>query len=195
MSDLGIEHTANSECINVISDKDILIYAANNSDATIDKNDTQTVHQDRKITVDGKHDETIKGDTTIKVTEGKLDHDVVAGSAKYHVKGEVTEIFENKQTTSVKNEIAITSETQHIYIHGCTSIQLHVGDSMIWMASDGNITIQGKHVQIIGSDKVEIHGGEVTSSADKSHEISGTSVKSAAKANNVVQGAMVMLNP
>lgn len=195
MSDLGVEHTANSECINVISDKDILIYAAHNCDSTIDNNDTQTVHVDRKITVNGKHDETIKGDTTIKVTEGKLDHDVVAGTAKYHVKGEVTEIFENKQTTTVKNEIAITSETQHIYIHGCTNIQLHVGASKLWMASDGSILLEGKHIQIIGSDKVEIHGKEVVSSADANHEISGANVKSTGKSTNTVQGAMVLLNP
>src|ERR1039458_8860153 len=74
--------------INIESLKDIHVTAAN--DETID------ITNDRTITVDGKHTETIKGDTTIKITDGKLDHDVVAGTSKHHVKGAVTEFYEDR---------------------------------------------------------------------------------------------------
>jgi type VI secretion system secreted protein VgrG len=173
--------------INIESLKDIHVTAGN--DETID------ITNDRTITVDGKHTETIEKDTTIKITTGKLDHDVVAGTATYHVKGAVKENFDDTQDTYVKNGISITTETAHIYIHGCTSIQLHVGASKLWMAADGNILLDGKYIKIVGSDKVEINAGEIVSAAKGTHEISGANVKSEAQSNNVVKGGMVMLNP
>jgi hypothetical protein len=173
--------------INIESLKDIHVTAAN--DETID------ITHDRTITVDGKHTETIKGDTAIQVTQGNLTHDVAAGTADYHVQGAVTENYSAKQQTTAANEIEITSQTAHIFLTGCTSIHLHVGDSQICMSSDGSILIQGKHIQIIGSDKVEISGGEVVSTAKTNHETSGADVKSTATGNNVVSGQMVMLNP
>lgn len=188
MSDLGIEHTADGECINMHSDKDINVYAAH--DEAIEITNDRTI----KV-VNGKHTETIKGDTTIKITTGNLDHDVAAGTSKHHVNGDVTEIYDSKQTTDVKNEISITSQAASIYIHGCTSIQLHVGASKLWMASDGNILLEGNHIQILGSQKVEISGAEVVSHAEANHEISGANVKSEGSATNTVKGGVVMLNP
>jgi type VI secretion system secreted protein VgrG len=174
--------------VNIESLMDIHVTAAN--DETID------ITNDRTINVDGKHTETIKGDTSIQITQGNLTHDVVAGTANYHVQGAVTENYSDKQQTTAANEIEITSQTAHIILTGCTSIHLHVGDSQICMGSDGSIMISGKHVQIIGSDKVEISGGEVVSKADTTHEISGANVKSAATNTNTVSGATaVMLNP
>lgn len=189
MSDMQIEHTQDGECINLHSDKDISVIANNNEDITILQNRTINV-------LEGTHTEIIKGDTKITIQSGAFEHDVAGNTAKYHVKSDITEFYEGKQTTEVTKEIAITSDTASIYIHGCTSIQLHVGDSQLWMASDGSIMLKGKHVQIIGSDKVEISGGEVVSKADTMHEISGATVKSAATNTNTVSGASaVMLNP
>jgi type VI secretion system secreted protein VgrG len=188
MSDMQIEHTQDGECINLHSDKDISVIANNNEDITIVK--------DRTINVlEGTHTETIKGNTTIKITAGNLDHDVASGTSKHHVKGKVEELYDDTHDTLVKNGISITSATAHIYIHGCTSIQLHVGASQLWMDSGGGILLKGKHVQIVGSQKVEILGGEVISHADTNHETSGAAVKSAATGNNVVSGSVVMLNP
>ena len=189
MSDMQIEHTLDGECINLHSDKDISVMANNNEDITIVKDRTINV-------VEGKHTETIKGDTKITIQSGTFQHDVAANTAKYHVQGALTENYDDKQETTVANEIVISSKTAHIYLNGCTSIHLHVGSSQICMGSDGNIKISGKHVQITGSDKVEISGGEVISKADTMHEISGANVKSAATGTNIVSGASaVMLNP
>jgi type VI secretion system secreted protein VgrG len=189
MSDMQIESTTDGECINIHSDKDISVMASNNEDITITQNRTINV-------LEGTHTESIKGDTKITIESGTYQHDVAANTADYHVKGAVTEVFDDKQTTAVANEIEITTKTAHIFLTGSTSIHLHVGDSQICMGSDGSIMIQGKHVQIIGSDKVEISGGEVISKADTMHEISGATVKSAATNTNTVSGATaVMLNP
>jgi type VI secretion system secreted protein VgrG len=188
MSDLGIEHTEDGELINMHSDKDINVFAAH--DETIEITNDRTI----KV-VNGKHTETIKGDTTIKITDGNLDHDVASGTAKYHVKGKIEELYDDSQATLAKNAISITSGTAHIYIHGCTSIQLHVGASQLWMDSGGGILLKGNHIQIVGAQKVEIKGGEVVSHADTMHEISGANVKSTGSSTNTVQGAAVLLNP
>src|SRR4029077_19011842 len=118
-------------------------------------------------------------------------HDVQTGTSFVHVKGAVVEHYDNSQETIVKDGIHIASSTAHIYIHTATNIQLHVGDSNIWMDSGGQIAIRGNNIAIEGKESVSIHGGMVRSAADSSHEITGGNVKSEAKANNVVKGAMV----
>lgn len=150
-----------------------------------------------KITIHAQHDmnTTVEHDATHTVVSGKYEHDVATGTSKHHVKGAVTEIFDDTQDTYVKNGISITSGTAHIYIHTATSIQLHVGASKLWMDSGGQILLDGKHIQIVGSEKVEIVGGQVISKADTNHETSGADVKSVASVTNTVKGKMVMLNP
>jgi type VI secretion system secreted protein VgrG len=162
---------------------------------TIEHDDTQHIKNDRTITVDGKHTETIDKDTSITIKTGNFSHDVKTGTAAIHVKGAVQEKFEDSQETIVKNGIHIASETAHIYIHMATSIQLHVGDSSIWMDSGGQIAIKGNNIAIEGKESVTIHGGMVRSKADSTHEIEGGNVISDGKGSNTVKGGMVMLNP
>ena len=152
------------------------------------------------------HDDTqtVKNNRTVKITEGNLSEDVVAGTATSHVKGDVTENFDAKQKTTVKNDItivstsgpiAIAADAQHVYIKGTTNIQLRVGASMIWMDSGGQISIEGVNVSIKGSSNVTIKGGTVHSEADSQHQTKGAIVLSEGSATNTVKGGMVMLNP
>lgn len=163
-----------------------------------------TVEHDQTNTVNNTFTETIKSDATIKVTEGKYSHDVVANTANYHVMGALTEKYDATQTTTVKSAIAISStggpisissDSQHVYINAATSIQLHVGASMIWMDSGGQIKIQGVNVAIEGSASVTIKGGIVHSEAVSEHQTKGAIVLSEGAATNTVKGGMVMLNP
>ena len=146
---------------------------------TVEHDDTQTIHHDRTITVDGKHTETIKGDTSIKVSDGKLTHDVATGTADYHVKAALTEKYDATQTTTVKEAIAISSssgpisissDTQHVFIEAGTVIQLHVGQSKIVMDAGGQISIDGINVAINGAAAVTIMGGIVHSEAKSEHQ-------------------------
>jgi type VI secretion system secreted protein VgrG len=166
----------------------IAIHAQYDMDTTVQHDDTQTVKNNR----------------TVKITEGNLSEDVVAGTATCHVKGDVTETFDAKQTTTVKNDITIVStsgpiavaaDAQHVYIKGTTNIQLRVGSSMIWMDSGGQISIEGVNVSIKGSANVTIKGGTVHSEADSQHQTKGAIVLSEGSATNTVKGGMVMLNP
>ena len=141
--------------------------------------DTQTVNVDRKITVLGKHTETITGDTGITVGTGNYKHTVATGTATVTVKDAVTEVFQNTLDTTVTNGISLTSSTQHIYIHMATNIQLHVGDSNIWMDSGGQINIVGKNITVDGSETVSLKCGSGAILMKSSGEISvqGTKVQ------------------
>ena len=161
-NEMSMDDTKKSEMITIHAQKDM--------QTTVEHDDTQTVHNDRVIFVDGTHTETIKKNTTITVTEGN-------------------------ETNTVKQEIVITSQTAHVHIEACTEIQLHVGASKLLMKSDGKIELDGVDIAINGSSKVSVHGGEVASSADTTHSISGATVVSDGSATNTVKGGMVMLNP
>ncbi|HEY0791529.1 MAG TPA: type VI secretion system tip protein TssI/VgrG [Chthoniobacterales bacterium] len=165
-----------------------------------------TIHAQYDMNTKVEHDlsETIKNNATIEISEGTYKHDVKTGTANYHVQGALTEKYDATQDTTVKGNLTIKStggaivvsaDSQHIYIHAATSIQLHTGASKLWMASDGNIELSGTQVAITGTAKVYVKGGQVVSEADTTHEISGAAVKSAGSVTNTVQGGVVMLNP
>src|SRR5262249_773914 len=119
----------------------ITVHAQYDMGTTVEHDDAQTVHNDRAITVDGTHTQTIKKDTRITVTTGK-------------------------QTNTVNKDIAITSQTGHVYITAATEIRLMVGASTLHMFADGRIELSGVNVAMDGSAKVRTHGAEVTSEAD-----------------------------
>ncbi|HSU57805.1 MAG TPA: type VI secretion system tip protein VgrG [Bryobacteraceae bacterium] len=148
----------------------VTIHSQYNMSTTVEHDDSQTVHNNRVIAVDGTHTETIKKDTVIIVTEGK-------------------------EVNTVKQQIEVTSQTQYIYLTAATEIKLEVGQSKLHMFADGRIQITGQNIAIDGAQKVRTHAAEVTSEADMQHQTKGAIVVSEGSATNTVKGAMVMLNP
>jgi len=173
----------------------IRVHGQYDMDTTIEHDDRQHIKNDRTITVDGKHTETIDKDTTITIKTGKLSHDVAANTATYHVKGAVAENFDATQTTTVAKDIKITSNESYIYITAATEIKLEVGASKLLMKKDGSIEISGKNIGITGTEDVKIKGASVTSEATADHNTKGNIVLSEGVASNTVKGGMVMLNP
>jgi type VI secretion system secreted protein VgrG len=68
-----------------------------------------TVEHAQTNTVNNTFTETIKSDTTVKITEGRYSHDVVANTAVYHVQGALTENYDTSQETTVKGKVIIKS--------------------------------------------------------------------------------------
>jgi hypothetical protein len=73
----------------------------------------------------------------------------------------------NNQHNIVNGEIVIQSQTNQIYIKASTRIELEVGASKLVMDSEGNITLSGKVITILGDASTEIiapknHIGGVT---------------------------------
>jgi type VI secretion system secreted protein VgrG len=189
----------------------ITLHGQYDMSTTIEHDDTQHVKNDRGITVDGKHTETIKKDTTIHITEGNLSHDVVAGTAKYHVKGAVEETYEATQKTTVtaaveetynatqqttvKQNIAIQSTAADIVLDGKTQIKLVSGDSSILLKADGTIQISGKEITISGTAKTQIGVGNQTVTSDTAQvAVSGAAIASSATGKHEITGAVVKIN-
>jgi type VI secretion system secreted protein VgrG len=187
-NELTMDDTANKE--------KITIHAQYDMNTTVEHDQTNTVKND--------FTETIVKNAKIEISDGTYKHDVKTGTADYHVQGALTEKYDATQDTTVKDAItikstsgpiAISSDSQHVYINAATNIQLHVGSSMIWMDSGGQINIKGVNVAINGSATVTIKGGIVHSEADSEHQTKGAIVLSEGSATNTVKGGMVMLNP
>jgi type VI secretion system secreted protein VgrG len=161
--------------------EDIRVNATKDTNVTISHDYNETVKTgNRTIAVQsGTHTETIKGNTKITVTTGSYSHTVAANKADRVSQGSST----------------LISNTQHVFIQAATNIQLHVGASMIWMDSEGQISLQGKNIIIKGSESVSIAGGAIRSIADQEHETKGAITVSEGVTTNTVKGGMVMLNP
>ena len=143
------------------------IHAQKDMSTTVEHDQSTTVKNDQSNTVNNKFTETIKSDATIKITEGKYNHDVVAGTADYHVQGALTEKYDATQTTTVKQDIKVSSTTgaisvssdaknvsitatTNVSITAITQIELTVGASSISMDSSGVIKIKGVALEING---------------------------------------------
>jgi len=163
-----------------------------------------TVEHDQTNTVNNDLVETIKNNTTIKITDGNYSHDVIIGTADYHVQSALTEKYDATQDTTVKGDltvksttgaIAVSADASHVKIDAATKITLHTGASTIEMDAGGNIKIDGVNITINGSGSVTTKGTMVTSAASAQHQIKGAIVKSDGSATNTVKGGTVLLNP
>ena len=131
----------------------VRIHAQKNMDTTVLNNDTQYVVVDRSIKVDGKQDETIKGNMSTTVSEGDQTNAVVAGS----------------QSNTVKQDIVVKSESGQIYIEAATQITLKVGASSIFMNEAGIIEIAGTDIRLISK-------GPIASAATGDNSVKGANV-------------------
>ena len=156
----------------------ITIHGQYDMGTTVEHDDTQTIHNNRTIMVDGTHQETVTGAVTEK-------YDTTQATT---VQGDIT-------IKSTSGAIVISADASSIYIHAATSIQLHTGASKLWMASDGNISLEGVNVSISGASTVTVKGQIVHSEATAEHQTKGAIVISDGSATNTVKGGMVMLNP
>ena len=187
MNEITMTDTKGKEMMNVHAQYDMV--------TTVEHDDTQSIKNNRTISVDGTHTETVKKATSITITEGTYSHDVKAGTGTYHVKGAVVESYEATQATTVKDDITIVSQSGKFHLTASTEIQLLVGSSKLLMKSDGSIELSGKAVTIKGADSVAISGAAITAKGDQSVDIEAPLVKSDGKTTNTVSGGMVMLNP
>ena len=186
-NEIALDDTKNKELIR--------IHAQYDMDTTVEHDDRQTVHNNRTINVDGTHTETIVKDTKITISKGNYEHKVDTGTGTYYVKGAVKEDYDNKQETTVANEIVTKSKTAHIHLTAATEIKLKVGASMLHMTKEGTIELSGVDVTVKGSKSATIKGELVHSEATAQNHIKGGTVVSEGDAMNTVKGGVVLLNP
>jgi type VI secretion system secreted protein VgrG len=191
----------------------ITIHGQYDMSTTVEHDDTQTIHNNRTIGVDGTHTETIKKDTKITITEGPLSFSVLANTASYYVKGAVdvtymdkfdhgvvgpvAETFNDTQTTTVKNNITIQSTAADIEIHAATQIKLFSGSSSILLKSDGTIEISGENITISGKATTKIGtGNQNLNTSTSTTSICGAEISSGTDSTgkHSIVGAVVKIN-
>lgn len=92
--------------------------------------------------------------TAKKHIDLKAETEHLAATAKKHIQLKAeTEHVE----IGASKFVDIKSDTQHIHLTATTDITLQVGASKIELRADGTITISGKHIDIIGSDRIDLN--------------------------------------
>jgi type VI secretion system secreted protein VgrG len=150
--------------------EDIRINATKDTNVVITHDYNETVKTgNRKIEVQsGTHTETIKGDTKVSIVSGSYVHFVAANQA---------------QRVSKQSNVLASTDAD-VYVEAATSIQLHVGESTLWMEKGGNVEIKAKKIvldaetiSLSGQTSIELVGGEVNATAQATHTIKGALVK------------------
>lgn len=136
----------------------VTIHAQYNMGTTVEHDDMQTVHNNRTIGVDGTHTETIKKDTTITVTDGKIL--VTAQSSSIHMEA-ATEIqlHVGASTLLMKADGSIKLDGVNIAINGIEAVKTH--GMMVSSEADLNHNIKGVLTMSEGSATNTVKGGMV----------------------------------
>ena len=179
----------------------ITIHGQYNMNTTVEHDQTNTVNND--VT------ETVKNNVTIKITGGNLSHDVMAGTADYHVQGAVTQNFNNIWDSKVTGQISIKSNAD-IVIDSDTKITLVTGAAQLVMESGGAITLKGTDLTINGTSTVNVSSPKTDVVGDSQATfgtgqqtvvtnggktaISGAAITSSAMGTNEITGAVVKIN-
>ena len=152
-NEIRFEDLKGSEMITVHAEKDM--------ETTVEHDDTQKVQNNRTITVDGTHTETIVKDTTITIKEGNHSLTLNQGnqSIKLDMGNQSTELSMGNQ--SIKLDMGNQStnvELGQISTEAMQSITLTVGASSIKIDQMG-VTIQGMMIKINGELTTDVEAG------------------------------------
>ncbi len=193
----------------------VSIHAEKDMSVTVEDNHTLSVGGGKGDPAkNGTSTTTIFGDTKVNIKKGNFSFDVEAGTSTTHVKGDVTENYDAKQTTTVKgdqmNHITgghhlVKVDTGHASLHvdggnrfvnvgagyydllAATKITLTVGGSFIQIV-DGKITLHSDNIVIEGTTSVSVAGG----GADTSWK--GSQITENGPSGVAVTGATIKLN-
>jgi len=137
-NEIRFEDKKGEELITIHAEKDMSTSVENNNSLSVGNNHTVTVGTNPKgdPKKNGTNTTTTFGDTKFTVTKGDYAFDIQTGKADFHIKGPVTEVFENAQSTTVTNGIDIVSKSDHVRITAPKDITLTVGNSSITIKPD-----------------------------------------------------------
>ena len=188
----------------------IAIHAQYDMATDVGHDDTQTVTNDRKITVKGKHTEEVTGDTAVTVKTGNYTHTVATGTGTFTVKGAVKETYSATQDTTVTDKISISSTGSEIAITAATKISLTVGSATLTMSADGTVSLHGVKLDVIGKSDIKISAATVSATGDNKVsvgvgnqqmtcdttkvQVSGAAINASAIGMHEITGALVKIN-
>ena len=155
-------------------DNDQTLTVEHNRTKTVNNNETSTIEKDRSKFVNKNESESISKNKTIDVgdnftiTVGK-DRSIDTGknytasigdNMKLTIGKDLTESVDGKHSESVTKEYGLKAKT--VTIQAEKEITLKTGSAKIIMKSNGDITLNGKNINVKGSGNVVIKGSKVT---------------------------------
>jgi type VI secretion system secreted protein VgrG len=181
-NEISMTDTAGEELIN--------IHAQHDMTTTVDHDDTQTVKNNRSVTVvtgdethaveTGKRTTTIKGLETLTVVTGDRVATLDTGNDSLTVKT-------GTKTDKIKGPYEITVESGHF--------KVKCGPCTLTLFESGLCKIEATEIQLDAKGDVKIDGANINSTAKSSHNTKGSMVVCDGTVVNIVKGGMVQLNP
>ena len=174
----GVENDAthwvgHDETTTIDNDRTETVHA--NETITIDKNRTETVHQNETVTIDLNRVHTVGLIDTLTVGAARLHsvgaaEQITVGAARsITVGGSQTTSVGGSQSTSVGKDRAVSigkndalTVGKKLTINAGDEIVIKTGSASITMKKNGDITIQGKQINIKGSGNVVIKGQKIS---------------------------------
>jgi type VI secretion system secreted protein VgrG len=173
MSDMAIHGTSDAQWVNIDSDKDIHVHAANDETILIDHDQMTTVTNDKTLIVNGKHTETINGDTAIEIKQGELSCKVTTNGSsliankRVWIESSTDYIYESAKThinlEVGANTVAI-QDSGDIISKADSTIEMSVAGNVINIAKDGNINVTAntKITLAVGSNSIVMDSSGIT---------------------------------
>ncbi|HEX8611418.1 MAG TPA: type VI secretion system tip protein TssI/VgrG [Telluria sp.] len=142
-SEMVIHDSKGAELINIHSQKDMVTTVQNNQDNIVHgPHQTNTVSTGFHVTTVKQHIETTSETAHIHDT-AKTNIELTAETAHIH--------------QTAKTDIEAKAQTGHVLVTASTDITFQVGASKIVMMADGTISIQGVHIDIVGSSRIDLN--------------------------------------
>lgn len=150
--EMTIHDQAGEELVNIHSQKDMCTTVQNNM-STVVNGPEQT-----NVVSEGLQTNTVKKSIEITSVDehiGLKAHTAIGLLAE-------TEGIDATAKTSVEitaetEQVEITAEAQDVLIKGKTAVRLEAGDSSLELREDGTVLLNGKLVQIVGSDSIDLN--------------------------------------
>jgi type VI secretion system secreted protein VgrG len=170
-NEISMDDTAGEELITVHAQYDM--------DTTVEHDDTQTVHNNREITVDGTHVETIKKDTEITISEGNLTTSVSKGERSEYVKKNRTAKVDGEYGLEVKEDTDIKVSSGDLNIETSSGSITEESAAGHKIKSKADVEVEGANVKTKGQAEVTVDGMKVAITGQLAVELAvgGNSVK------------------
>ncbi len=165
-NELRFDDKKDSEQVYIHAEKDFDSHVEHNQTLTVENdraksighNETYDVGADRTKTIGGNQTESIKKDKSTTVDGGHTE--VVNKSMEIKVVKDLTESVGGNYTERVTKDSKHTAKT--ITFEAQNEIVLKTGSAKIVMKQNGDISIQGKNINVKGTGNVVLKGAKVT---------------------------------
>jgi type VI secretion system secreted protein VgrG len=173
----------------------ITIRAQKDMSTTVLNNESLSVGADRSISVDKTHTETIKKDTKITVTEGKLETKVETGSVLLQAQSNSVKVEADTQAHLLGHgDVLVERDGSHRMEVKSGEVVLTCGGSSIEM-TDSDITLSSPQISLEADIKVEIKVGASTVKVSPAGvEVSGPTAKVEGTGMTEIKGGVVRIN-